>query len=536
MTRWLIPAGMTGDLNLIRVGAGMTGDEEACPQRLAAKARPRVGPRVCGAGMKPRLETFALDPVMEVLDRVEHDGDAVDVALARLDARSRPLHPALNHWVGDVVRAYLGAERAVTLVPVRSFWVLQRARREQLWELYAWGRRYQSPDGSIRELRLFRFGAAGARERDQSQVAVAAYSVGRGAPAMWPDRWSDPFQVRSAGPAERVRIVEVGCADGSRVELFDGTVEQADMLYAEHGRARVRRVVAGGAAVPSAACVECKLLTACDALPRIPNVLAIANPSAPLRSWSVTDGRYYRRCPAQQHLRGLNLRAAADEYSLEATRGHAVHAWLEASHARRPVARCLAADVPDRADDWSAGGWRVCGEQAEIGALMIAHHVDVCAFGRCGGRIGEVRLEPTVTLHDTAANVIVVAKPDLLYLDDGSWVWRETKTTQRTTPIRADVLETYPQVALAVLILHENVLGGDPSGSRIELEVLRPNDADIELVDPNDPDRVAQAREIVRGLAAGWHGDEVFPTSPGPHCQTCPVSQWCPDSLPSADA
>lgn len=539
-TRWRVPAGMTGDLSLVRIGTGMAGDDAACPERLAAKARPRVKPKVYGGCRRPPLETFALDPVMEALDSVEYNHVPVDVALAQLETRRRPLHPGLTQWVGHAVRRYVAADMAEntgTLCPVPYHWVLQSKDQQagRLWELYAWGRRYQSPDGSLREFRFFRFGTAGGRTRDPAQLAIAAYTAARGTPASWPGDWADPFCLRDARPVERVRVVEAGCADGSRAVLFDGTPGQADALYASDGRSRVREMITGGPAKPGAACADCKLVTACDTLPRIPNLLGITDPKAPLRTWSVSDGRYYDRCPAQEHLRRLSLRRERGEYDPAATRGQAVHAWLERNHARLPHTPCSLTDVPGLTDDWSSGRWHVTGEQARIGARMLACHVQACAFQH-GEQVTETRLEPVVALHDTAANVIVIAKADMIYLDGGSWVWRETKTTQKAASAGADPLDTYPQLALAVLILHENALGADPSQSRVELEILRPDTAEISLIDPTDPERAARAREVVRSLAGQWRGDESFATRPGPHCQTCPVSQWCPDSAAPSNA
>ena len=61
-------------------------------------------------------------------------------------------------------------------------------------------------------------------------------------------------------------------------------------------------------------------------------------------------------------------------------------------------------DIPATADDWSTGGWHVTGEGARRGALMLASQAEMCPFHRIG-QIGEVRVEPRLTVHDTAANV-----------------------------------------------------------------------------------------------------------------------------------
>ena len=174
--------------------------------------------------------------------------------------------------------------------PVRHYWVAQRAAGPTTWELYAWGRRYQSNGGTVREFRFLRFGTAGGRERDMAEVALAAYATAYGHPAPWPGIWSKPFQVVKVDPAAAryVRVLEVGLLDGSCKILFEGTPEQAENIYKEHARDRVRAVSSGRAKEPGSACADCKLVTACDTLPRHPGLLGISDPAAPPRTWSVS--------------------------------------------------------------------------------------------------------------------------------------------------------------------------------------------------------------------------------------------------------
>jgi hypothetical protein len=72
---WQIPPGMSGDLRVVRIGTGAVGDEDAtCPSFAALKARPAIQPEVRPGFLKPKLETFALGPVMTALDGIEFDG------------------------------------------------------------------------------------------------------------------------------------------------------------------------------------------------------------------------------------------------------------------------------------------------------------------------------------------------------------------------------------------------------------------------------------------------------------------------------
>ncbi|WP_329584613.1 PD-(D/E)XK nuclease family protein [Kitasatospora sp. NBC_01250] len=527
MRQWLLPPAMAGDPGLVRIGPGTVGDEDySCPEQQAARARPAVYAR---AGMrlpKPRLETFTLAPVMAALDRIELHGDSVEAAL-EFARRGKPAHPGVLTFAEHAVRSYVGRSMS-GMRPVPDFWVAQK-NNGTLWELYAWGRRYESQDGRRREFVFLRFGEAGARERDRGQIAIAAYATAFGAPARWPQSWSEPFTPNgSATAVEQVRVVEVGLSGGPPLLLFEGTPSQVTAYFADYGRREITEIAAGGLSRPGSPCAGCKLLTSCDALPRIPGLLGISSRRAPLRKVSVSDLRYYGKCPAQAHMSSVHLPRAA-EYSDEAKLGQAVHGWLETSHRGRIRAACNGHDVPRGDRDWTGGRWTMTGEWARLGSQMIAHHTDVCPY-RDASSITEVELEPALAFHDTAAQTIVIAKPDMIYLQDNSWVWRETKTTQKPRFYHSDLLDEFPQLALALVLLAEGALGGELTGSRVELEVLRPQGQDLLYEDPTDPLRVAKAREVLRKLAEPWRGDEDFEARPGRACQTCPVSRWCPSS------
>jgi CRISPR/Cas system-associated exonuclease Cas4 (RecB family) len=470
---------------------------------------------------------------MAALDDVEFHGLRLADALARFGQASAPLHGGAVRWAWHAVNSYLASALGIhspAARPTPHFWVKQWADGEATKEVYAWGRRYESLDGTVRELRLMRFGVADDDNRRPAKVAVSAYAVAYGEPAQWPQPWAEPFRVtgNSAARVKRVRVVEIGLEDGSHAVLFDGTPAQARELYAKHAREQVRELVEGGSPRPGASCADCKLVTACDALQRVPGLLGIAGPHAPLRTWSVTNGRQYTICPAQDHLLRLNL-PRENEYGPAAVRGQAIHEWLTENHTGPLHAACTVWDVPNPPDDWHSGKWHVTGAQARVGALMLANHADLCPFHH-GDQITEVRLEHTFAVHDTAANVVVIAKPDMLYLDDGAWVWRELKTRLRLPQRGPDPYHDYPQLALAVVLMAENALGGKPAGQRVELELLSSRASDIWLIDPSDPAEVNQARAVLHELAAAWHADETYPARPGPHCADCPVRRWCPDA------
>ncbi|MCR3734725.1 PD-(D/E)XK nuclease superfamily protein [Prauserella salsuginis] len=473
---------------------------------------------------RERLDDFVFRPVMATLDQIEFDGADLATALSVVRSDDIETHPGVDRFAEHATRAYLRAcsRDDAVLRPVRDWWVAQRILPSMVWELYAWGRRYESGDGALREFRFLRLGEA--RERGPSEVAIAAFVAAFGAPASWPQPWSEPFRPSGREGAERVRVIEVGLADGSVKELLDATAQEVEEYFATHGRTQVVEIAHGEALEPGFGCGECKRVAVCRGPVRTPGLLGVESGQGPLRTVSISGLRYHRKCPAQAYLRAVHL-PRSYEYSQEAALGQAVHAWLEKVHDQQRDGCDLDA-MPDAVSDWSAGDWRVTGEDAAAGARMLARHVEVCPF-RDAPEVDSVRVEPQLTFLDLVARAVVVAKPDLVYREEGRWVWRELKTTQKPRSSFSDPLEEYPQLALGVTALAGDALGPGGAG-RVELEILRPSGAEIVPIDPTDSERVKTARRVLREWAGPWREDSVFDARPGKECQWCPVSQWCP--------
>ncbi|MCT2584647.1 PD-(D/E)XK nuclease family protein [Actinophytocola gossypii] len=522
-------------IDLVRVGAGAARDGDAtCPSSLRWKTRPMS--RAVGRFPKEQLDDFVLRPVMAALDRVEFGGEVPDEAFSIIQGDGGPVHPGVNRFAEHAVQVYLTAMPSlgpVPLRPVRELWVAQRVLPSVVWELYAWGRRYESVDGGLREFRFLRLGPA--RERSPAEVAIAAYAAAFGTPAEFPDPWSEPFRPFGRTGAERVRVLEVGLVDGSVKPLLDCTAKEVEEYFAERGRARVVDIARGEDLVPGFGCGDCKRVAVCRGPVRMPGLLGVESGQGALRTVSVSGLRYYRKCPAQAYLRTVHL-PRAYEYSAEAELGHAVHGWLETAHQGQGNAcspdTMPPVTVPVADAAWSAGKWRVTGEFANVGARMLAYHVEICPF-RDAPEIDSVRVEPQLTFFDTVARAVVVAKPDLIYRERGQWVWRELKTTQKARWYYTDPLEGFPQLALAVAVLAAGGLGPGGAG-RVELEILRPSGAEIVVIDPTEEERVQTARRVLREWAAPWRSDHVFEARPGRNCRGCPVSVWCP-SYPGPD-
>jgi hypothetical protein len=546
MADWPVPEGLEGDTGLLRVhaSAARTG-ERACPQYLAAKVRPGLWPAQRTPRKQPGLAQFPLDPVTVLLDMVEFDGLTLGQAYVRLcagDLKGRP-HPALLRWAEHGAARYLSAGAALDAArgwaaePASRQWVMQAVPPGGItYELCAWGRQYESADGSKRELRVPTVKAVAARAADPAEAAAAALVLARGRMSLGRPRTGEAHRLGRPQPVSCIRVVEVGCADGSSRVIFEGTPDKARRQYDEHARKRLAAVTAGGEYRPGNNCTDCKLLGTCPALPRRPGLLGIPGTGRPARSWSVTNGRHYLACPAQDYLERLHLPPAADsEPGSSVRRGQAVHAWLAGHHARQPVRPCSPEDVPDNPDAWSAGGWRVTGEDARLGVQMIGDHSLVCALqGLPPDAV--VLPEHQLLVYDPDASVLVIAKTDLLYEAGGAWVLRETKTTR--TISEGSLLERYPQAALGIMLLAAGIPGGSVERNRVELERLTPAGPLLDVLDPSDPDLHAEACRVIRDLAARWRADDRAIAVPGHGCLTCGVSRWCPDAatgLPSED-
>ncbi|MFC4564135.1 PD-(D/E)XK nuclease family protein [Nocardiopsis mangrovi] len=520
----------------------------------------------------PSLADMPFGPLTAVLDLVEHRRWSVENACAHLPAPGdgpkpilgefvRPLHEGLLTWTLHAARAYLAAldedqrKDGRQRTPVFDPWVRQYLPGDapgliRPYEVCAWGRRYTFSDGdeTIRELRIPVLGSLERRRRDRAKTAVEAFVLATGTNVdrdvldanPRPYRGGVPFPMRRTDaaptmvdrPPQRVRIVEVSCLDSSvSAPLFEGGVAEAEEYYAAEGRSALRAAVRGDALVPGSDCLSCKMIRECERLPHADGLFLSPSRSRPRRSWSVTSGRYFRDCPAKAHFRDLRLPTENSvENPVAVRQGRAVHAWLERLHARSPHRPCTVGDLPKDPDAWSAGDWDLEGEEARQATAMLAGHIEVCPF-RDVSPTTRARVEQILTAHDREADVLALAKADLLYQRDGSWVYRELKTSSTGSAGSGRwLLANHPQLALAVLFFSHKVIPlGE--GSAVELETLTPNGPDLRVIDPHSASDKARAREVIHDLSARWHEDDMFTPTPGKKvCGRCSYRRWCPSA------
>ncbi|MET8840370.1 PD-(D/E)XK nuclease family protein [Streptomyces rubiginosohelvolus] len=458
------------------------------------------------------LEQFALGPFMTVLGRDSPVRSADDE-----DSRSHaPLHDGLRQWTAHAVKMYREAftpDSAENLVQAVAPWVYRHRlptpdhRDAREYRITAWGHCLCSTDGTRRELRL-PVNRLGVVEPHMGYVATAALVLAEGIPGP---------------PPEHVRVVEFALLDGSVRTLFDGTRAEAVELYRTHGTKALTALLDSREYRPGFACGGCAYLSVCPALRKEPGLLGVTAAGRPRRTWSVTNGRNYRACPARDHMRRLGLPAADEvERDPSAERGRAIHAYLAERHGHGSLRACTV-DVPVH---WAPDCFDLSDEERELGTLLLRRHAAVCPL-RCVRERSGIRAEPRVVRHDTTANTVVIAAPDLLYRDGGSWVWRETKTSKSDYRKGGALLELYPQLALAVPLLARGTLGGSSTRARIELEILRPGGADLEIIDPFCPAVVSAAEKALSALVSAWHQDDHYLAAPGRSCGRCEVARWC---------
>ncbi|MFB7471188.1 PD-(D/E)XK nuclease family protein [Kitasatospora sp. NPDC056184] len=509
---WLPPEGVRRTSNVIKVSVGMfKGGDFRCPAADALKAR-GYRPVQAVRRRQEQLEHFAFGPFMTVCDARGRDGDEAAGGLRT----AKPPHDGLRQWTVHALATYAAAfpeDPDLALSEVDSPWRYSHVvtgadpRGAEEYQLTVWGRCLQSRDGTVRELRL-PVNRLGRKPPPDGFVAAAALVLAEGVPGPLP---------------ERVRIVEFALLDGKVRPLFDGTRTEAIAHYRAHGRAALAALLDSQEYRAGALCADCPYASVCPVLRRSPGLLGIDEPGRRRRWWSVTNGRNYRVCPARDHMRRLHLPAADEvEHAAAVDRGRALHAYLAERHGGGSPRPCTAR-VPEQ---WVPEGFELPEAERALGAELLRSHAAVCPM-RLARAAADVRNEPRIVRHDTAAEVVVVAKPDLLYRDGGAWVWRETKTAARDRSLGRPLLEQYPQLALAVLLLARGDLGGAPDRGRIEFEVLRPGGADLEIIDPFVPAVRAMAEQVVRGLVHCWLRDEEYPARPGAACARCETARWC---------
>jgi hypothetical protein len=506
-----------GDPSILKVSATDIASADACPRHLAVKIRPDVKSRRWRRSFGSE-KTFVLGIVTDLVRAAHssewaHDPQHLAGWIAQeLERRRvhRLLHPYATAAVTNILEAHWDIEDDVGPLQLfqtdPSIGTVERT-------LTVWGPLYRTDDG-VREVRRYRLGTAHGEPTPGDLLWVhTAAQVAAGFP--------------SRDAPVRIRVVEIGAADGSIAVLFDGPPADADAEFSAEAKHVAGHLGDLAQASPGYECGNCKVAGACDALIPVPEVLGQPTKGYASRSVAPSDLDRYQRCPAQWLL-SSDLNLPKDQgYSDAQTRGLLVHAWLQTAHARG--IGCSADDLPLPGGDLGLATTLMDASEYAIAHPFLRQHVDACPLGADG--ITYVASETAIHGFDPDAEVVVVTKPDLVFRVGDRLVVREFKTT-RTLPANGadDVYADNLQVAFLLSMLSAGVAEAHGCATAtVEVEVLTPDGSEVYAWDLDAPGLVAAIKDDVRAATSDWHVDSQWHTRPGAHCTWCPVRRWCPD-------
>ena len=530
---------------LIRVSAAHVRGEERweCPTQIAVKARPTLqvdrDPSV--RPTYPPFHSFALGLARDAAYSVLASGTDPEVALDQVcatsqgdvaDAARDVAREALQGYLIAVARLRDTGDLAADTV-VREFFAADEVDVRVEWS--AWGLLHVSRDGADREYHVLTWEQAGSRHRDAAYLAVyarvAADAIMKQDGSLWRERW--PAASSQPGPAQRIRVREIGMLDASDTLLLDISADEARERFAGVVAQRVH-VLGGGAFNPGTRCAACPVRYECPGPARMPGVLGVAGPALWTRGLSPGDLTTARTCTWQVHLeRELSLPRSRRETTEAMVRGTHLHSWLEHAHAR--LVPCSTDDLPlpgeGIGDVAEMLGW----DEPSYAALrpFLLQHIVACPLHR--DDIVAAYPEQSLTAWDTDVDVVMSTRADLVVETAGGWLVRETKSvgTHHEMPqTAAEIFERYPQVAVTLCLLADgldpvtgSVVDG-PRPARVEVEILRTDGHEVRGFDASDAESVLIARATIAEAI-----DTILYTPPEPtlgrHCSWCPVSRWC---------
>ncbi|QYX79973.1 PD-(D/E)XK nuclease family protein [Streptomyces akebiae] len=379
-------------------------------------------------------------------------------------------------------------------------------------QLTVWAPVYDNESG-VREVRKLRFGQARPVAEDVENWAITAAHIA----ALF----------RPRGHLVRIRVIEFGLGDGSTEILFDGSPSLAESLYAAKVFPIVSKIVTSNRPTPGNSCGRCKISGCCSSLEKLDGFLGQSRKGPATRSVSAGDLEVYEKCPAQWHLVSSNMprEPSSAPPSSSSERGRVIHEWLARSHMSSH--KCDPSDLDAIDGNFPAG----LDEKDYLDSReYITQHAAICPLGEGVQVIGS---EVSVYGYDAQADVVIVSKPDLLYVDsDETFVIRESKTTTLSLP--GDSQEAFDRFFAVPWLL--NLIGSGYRGpyksdkARLELEVLASEDSRVFSWDLADARLLRMARAEVRLRAKKWHRDTTWNSAPGEHCRWCPVRGWCSDA------
>jgi hypothetical protein len=489
-----------------------------CGCYLALKARPAVravdGWQRLFSAWDERLPI----PIVSLVDllreahRLDHPTYQAHAAWLTAAFETQKVHPLLRPYlrlaVDNVLEAHGSIEAEIgplRVLPDKNLTVGPPAR-----QLAVWAPLFETSDGT-REIRRFRIGSARNDEESRNWAVIAAYVAAT---------------YRAAPSLQRVRVVEIGAADGSSTVLFDNSPDEACQWFAASGRGLAAAAADEDHVVPCRSCGNCKAAGACRGLIPVDGMLGQPDRGHSSRSVSPRELEQHRLCPAQWLLDSCAHLPREYTGGDGAIRGRAVHRWLEKAHSRQ--AGCTAADLPVPGGSLGLADGVLMEADYKIAYPFLLQHIEHCPLHEGI----PVLVEQDVYGYDHPAEVVAVTRPDLVYQVGDKLVIREFKTAEQPYESgRDEAYDRHLQIAFQITLLNSGLLAryGATSGM-VELELMTGSGRFLWTWNASDAAVARAAAGDVRRAVQDWHRDSTWKTQIGPHCAWCPVRRWCPDS------
>lgn len=518
---WEPRISLIGDPDVVKISATEVGSKCACGRQLALKVRPDVKSPSWQRLFPPHGadEPFPLADVIDVALAAQRSAQTASFAglqkwLAELLPR-RGVHRLVQPYVTQCVENYLDLHETLENILGKSLELVARdpAIRRPGGVLTVWAPVYRTDDRII-EVRRFRIGSAhdGSDEGDQQWAALAAEVA---------------LSHQSGLGSSRVRVLDIGPVDGSHVLTFDGSPDDVHQRFNDLVRPRISDLLQNTEVVNCSECGSCKVAGACESLVPVVKALGQSNRGYRSRSVSASELTKYAECPGRWLLES-SLRLPREMSSTEAqSRGLTVHQWLEVAH-RRGIA-CTIADLPRPGGDIGIASGVMDTFEYAVAYPFLVQHVNKCPLALPESEL--VLSEENLFGFDTAAEVVIVSKPDLVYRVGETLIAREVKTGSQPLPNgRDDAYGRSLQVALLLQLLSAGMAQHfGYTSAAVEIEHLTPTQSEVWRWETTDTQMLLIAAGDVRRAVEGWHEDSDWLTTPGPQCSWCHVRKWCPD-------
>lgn len=517
---WDPPIDIAGNRAILRISASDVSSDGTCGRALAFKIRPQVSLRTWQPSRAPwGTVPFVLGDVLDIATAA-HKQVFVDYQAQRAWVEQRmdqgAVHRLLRSYVAHSIENYLDAHEASEAEIGEPLAVAERnpSIDGQGRSLNVWGPLYTSSSG-VREIRRVRIGAARVEpEPGDMRWAATAAEVAR--------------RVNAGTIASRIRVVEVGLADGSRAVLLDCDPQQVVTTFAAQVRPHIESMTTQDHVVTGWDCNGCKAAGGCEALIPMDGLFDLTRSRLGTRSVSASALKTYSECPARWLMtKEIHLPQNRDE-SHSQVRGNAVHRWLALAHSRGTA--CAFSDLPTPGEESGIADGVLDALEYELAFPYLLNHVNDCPLAQAGAVV--VGVEKDVRGFDHHADLLAVARPDLLYMDDDVLVVREVKSSEREyAGGRDEAYDRNRQVPFMLRMFASGLASkyGVASG-RVEIELLTPQSQSVFTWSTDDAALSLIAADDLTRSVEEWHEDGEWRTKPGPQCTRCPVARWCPDA------